>query len=190
MVLTEQGVRFYSTTGQLSSCEVEKETAEKLSQMSSFRSKLLNLHACVNELKDEKHSLAEQLNALKIEHADMVSKLHTFTLEIRKNFEEQWERESQKQREEFGIALKAAEESQSKNTEEITKLKKELEETKGAVLCQICFERRPDCIIFPCSHLLYCRECVTKHKKKGNSRCPTCRGPINSEILCNVNHPS
>jgi len=175
--------------GQLSSCKVEKETAEKLSQLSSFRSKMLNLRECVNELKDEKHFLAEQLNALKMEHAEVVSKFHTFALEIRKNFEEQWERESQKQREEFDKVLKAAEESQSKNIEETEKLKKELEETKGALLCQICFERRPDCIILPCSHLLYCRECVTKHKK-GDSRCPTCRGPINSEILCNVNHPS
>ena len=189
LLTDKQGVHFSSITGQLSSCKIEKETAEKLSQLSSFRSKMLNLRECVNELKDEKHFLAEQLNALKMEHAEVVSKFHTFALEIRKNFEEQWERERQKQREEFDKVLKAAEESQSKNIEETEKLKKELEEAKGALLCQICFERRSDCIILPCSHLLYCRECVTKHKK-GDSRCPTCRGPINSEILCNVNHPS
>ena len=158
--------------------------------MSSIRSQLLNLRECVLELKDEKRFLTEELNTHKMEHAEMVNKVHTFVFGIRKNYEQQWERESQKQREELDQALKAAEESRSKRTEEVVKLKKELEETKGALLCQICFERRRDCIIFPCSHLLYCRKCVAEHKTKNDPRCPTCRGPINSEILCNINHSS
>lgn len=169
---------FLIITGQLSSRTIENEAAENLPQMNSpIRSQLLNLRECLTELKDEKFRLTEQLDAQKLQHAEMVSKIHTSVFEIRKTDKEQWERDRQKQREEFDRVAK-----------EVVELKKELEETKGALFCQICFERRRDCIILPCSHLLYCRLCVAEHRRKGDARCPTCRGPINSEILCNVNH--
>ena len=180
----------FSNAGQLSSCAIEREATEKLSRLSSIQSQLLNLQGCVTELRDEKRFIAEQLNTLNTEHVDLFPKFQDFALEIRRNYEEQWERVTQKHREELDNAVKASEEAQSKSAEEIAKLKKELEESKGALMCQICFTRPRDCIILPCSHLLYCRVCVHEHKSKGDSRCPTCRGTINSEILCNVNHSS
>lgn len=173
--------------GQLSSCKIEKETAETLSRMSAIHSQLRKVRDCVTELRYENRFVTEQLNALKEENAAMFTKLHTFALEIRKSYEEQWERETRKQRVDVENALKVAEESQS-NAEEAAKLRKELEETKGALMCQICFTRPRDCIILPCSHLLYCGVCVNEHKSKGGLRCPACSGTINSEILCNVNH--
>ena len=176
---------FFLLTGQLSSCKLDQEFAEELTQMSCIRSQLLNLRDCAVTLKDETISLTEEVNNLKMEHAEMVDKLQDFDLEIYRKYEQQWKRDSQKQRDEFEKMLKDAE---SKATGENDTLKKELEEIKAALLCQICFVRKRDCIILPCSHLLYCRQCVHEHKNNGNSRCPTCRGPINSEILCNINH--
>ena len=145
--------------------------------MSFIRSQLLNLRECVTELKDEKLRLTEQLNAQKLEHDEMASKLHTTVFKIRERFKEHRKLDSQQQREEL-----------DKAAVQVSKTKMELEETRAGLLCQICFEQRRDCIILPCSHLLYCRKCVAEHKRKGDSRCPTCRGPINSEILCNINH--
>ena len=153
--------------------------------MSCILSQLLNLRDCAVTLKDEKISLTGQVNNLKMEHAEMVGQLQDFDLEIYRKYEQQWKRDSQKQRDEFEKMLK---DTESKATGENDALKKELEETKAALLCQICFVRKRDCIILPCSHLLYCRQCVQEHKNNGDFRCPTCRGTINSEILCNVNH--
>ena len=182
-----KGVCCYLTTGQVSSCKLEEDSAEKLSQLSCIRSQLLNVRDFLTDLKDEKLSLEEQVNRLKTEYTEIVRKLYTFVFEIHQNYAKQWDRDSQKQREEFNKALKEAE---SKPAEEIARLKNELQETKDALLCQICFVRRRDCIIFPCSHLLYCRICLAEHKSKGDSRCPICRGPISSEIMCNINHSS
>ena len=174
--------------GQLSSSKIEKETAVKLSQMSSIRSQLLTLRECAAELKDENLGLKDELNTLRTGQAELDRKHQAALSEIRQSFDVQRELESEKLRKEFELKLKDAEDCDSKSAERIRELEKELEESMGAQLCQICFERPRDCIIMPCTHLLYCRTCVTQHKNKGDSRCPTCRGPISGEILCNVNH--
>lgn len=156
--------------------------------MSSIRSQLLNLQGCAAELKDENRSLKDELNMLKTHQVEMTGAHQASLCEIRQIFNVQREQDCQKLREEFENKLKEAETSDSKSAERVRELEKELEESRGAQLCQICFEQPRDCIIMPCTHLLYCRKCVTEHKKKGDSRCPTCRGPISGEILCNVNH--
>ena len=184
--------------------------------MSSIRFQLINLQECVTELREEICFIIEQLNTLKTEQAalivnfkDEIRKSYEeqmerdrqtqreefnnalkaaeakIVLEVRKNYDEKWERESQKQREEFDNALKEAQQSLSES-KEITKLQKELEETKESLMCQICFTRPRDCIILPCYHLLYCRVCVNEHKRSGDSRCPTCRGTIDKDILCYI----
>ena len=155
--------------------------------MSSIRSQLLALQGCATELKDENLSLKDELNLLKTKQIEMSGRHQASLCEIRHICNVQREQDCQKLREEFEKKLKEAETSDSKSSERIRELEKELEESRAAQLCQICFERPRDCIIMPCTHLLYCRTCVTAHKK-GDSRCPTCRGPISGEILCNVNH--
>ena len=109
---------------------------------------------------------------------------------LKANFSTQRKKDYQQQRDEYEQKLKKAAESESKSAERIRELEKLLEESSNAQLCQICFEHPRDCIIMPCTHLLYCRACVAEHKRSGANRCPTCRGPISGEILCNVNHSS
>jgi len=145
----------------------------------------MNLRECVTELKDEKLFLAEELNTQKIEHAEVTSELTATLNSMQTSFITQRKKDLRNQQEECDRKVKEAE---LKNAERIRELEKELEQSLNAQLCQICFERPRDCIIMPCTHLLYCRTCVTEHKRKGDSRCPTCRGPISGEILCNVNH--
>lgn len=174
--------------GQLPFSKIDKETAVKLTQMSPIRSQLLALRECAAELKDENLALKDELNTLRVGQAELDKKHEAALLELRQYFDDQRELDSEKLRKEFEQRVKDAEESKSKSSERIRELEKELEEAKGGRLCQICFENPRDCIIMPCTHLLYCRTCVAEHKRKGDSRCPTCRGPISGEMLCNVNH--
>ena len=176
-----------SIAGQLSSCKITKEAAENVSQQSSIRCQLLNLGECVNELKDEKRFLAEQLNTYKIEHSGAISTVIATLDRMQRSFTTQQKQELRNQQEECDKKMKQAE---SKSAERIRQLEKELEQTLNAQQCSICFERPRDCIIMPCTHLLYCRTCVSEHKRKGGTRCPACRGPISGEILCNVNNSS
>lgn len=174
--------------GQLPCSKIDKETAVKLTQMSPIRSQLLALRECAAELKDENLALKDELNTLRVGQAESDEKHEAAILELRQYFDGQRELDSEELRKEFEQRVKDAEESKSKSSERIRELEKELEEAKGGRLCQICFENPRDCIIMPCTHLLYCRTCVAEHKRKGDSRCPTCRGPISGEMLCNVNH--
>ncbi|XP_068696848.1 uncharacterized protein [Montipora foliosa] len=155
-----------ASRGQLTSCAIKERADETVS--------IENVTGVIHA----KHLLRKEVSALKRENA-----------EIHKYYQEQLNRNYEKQRIEADKALKAAEESRMRSAEEAAELKRQLEEAKGAVLCQICFTRPRDCIILPCSHFLYCRVCVNEHKSNGDSRCPTCRGTINSEIMCNVYHP-
>lgn len=155
--------------------------------MSSILAQLSTLRECAAELKQEKLVLKDELIRLKMEQAEMTKKHRDALSEIHQNINVQREQECKKLEEEFGKKLKDAEESKLKSAERIRELENELEHSFGAQLCQICFEHPRDCIIMPCTHLLYCRTCVTEHKKKGDGRCPTCRGPISGEILCNIN---
>ena len=186
-VNTEANGFLLSFVGQLSSCKITKEAAENVSQKSSIRRQLLNLRECVNELKDEKRFLTEQMNTYKLQHSEAFSTVITTLDRMQTSFSTRQKQDLKNQQEECDKKMKQAE---SKSAERIRELEKELEQTLNAQQCQICFERPRDCIIMPCTHLLYCRTCVSVHKRKGGSRCPACRGPISGEILCNVNHSS
>lgn len=168
--------------GQLFSCTREKQTTTSMPDMGAIYPQLLTLQRTLSELIKERHFLRKDVTALKKKTAEMITKAQVHTSEFRKRYQEQMVTSYGKQLNDAEKALKAA-------TEEAAQLKKELEETKAALVCQICFSRPRDCILLPCSHLLYCRVCVSEQRKNGDSRCPTCRNTINSEILCNVNHP-
>ena len=155
--------------------------------MSSIRSQLLTLRECVLELKDEKRFLTEELNMQKKEHAETTNKIMTTLGMMQTSFIAQRKKDFLKHEAEYGKKLQRAAESELQSAERVRELEKSLEQALNAQQCQICFERPRDCIIMPCTHLLYCRACVNEHKRRGDSRCPTCRGPISGEILCNVN---
>lgn len=170
--------------GQLSRGQIDKETASKFSQMSYIRSQLSSLVESVTKLKDAKLDLKSQLDILRTAQAVLERnyKLEPTLSEVRQSFEIQRGKVSDELRIEFEQKFKDAEESHMKNNERISQLERELEQSRGSELCQICFERQRNCVIMPCTHLLYCRICVTEHKRKGDSRCPTCRGPICGEL--------
>jgi len=56
-------------------------------------------------------------------------------------------------------------------------LKQALHYEKEKYLCNICYQNQKDCIIEPCRHFAGCKNCSTQL-----SKCPICRGPIESYI--------
>ena len=170
--------------GQLSTGQVDEETALKLAQMSNIRSQLFSLVESATKLKDDNLDLKGELDSLRAAQAvlDRNYQLVPGLSEIRQSFEIQRRQVSDELRTEFEQKFKDAEESNMKNTERIGQLERELEQSRGSELCQICFERQRNCVIMPCIHFLYCGRCITEHKSKGDSRCPTCRGPMNGEL--------
>ena len=128
-----------------SSCRtIEKEVADNLLQKNVVRRQLLDLRECVTELRDEKLRLTEELNAQKVIYDELVNKVYTSMFEIRESFREQQERNDQKLIEEL-----------NKASDEVKTMQRELEEAKGGLLCQICFERRRDCKVNWARYKLY-----------------------------------
>ena len=140
----------------------------------------MNLHECVNRLKDDKCILTEQLIAFETDHAKTADQVMASLCRL-----QEWKDDMRKNQEEFNSKLK---ETEYKSADKIRTLENDLKQSQNAHLCQICFERSRDCIIMPCTHLLYCKSCVTEHKRKDVNRCPSCPGPNSGEILCNINH--
>ena len=138
----------FFVSGQLSSCTREKQTTNSMPRMVSIYPQLLSFQGTLSELIRERQFLRKDVAALKNENAEMITKAQIHTSEFRKRYQEQMVTSYEKERNDAEKALKAA-------TEEAAQLKKELEETKAALVCQICFSRPRDCILLPCSHLLY-----------------------------------
>ena len=58
---------------------------------------------------------------------------------------------------------------------------------ESSALCQICMVRRRNSFILPCSHFVYCGECLERHWEMTKLRqCPMCRGPAHSVIITNL----
>eukprot|EP00210_Caulerpa_lentillifera_P004797 g4579.t1 len=58
---------------------------------------------------------------------------------------------------------------------------------EGSVLCQICMEKKRNSFILPCSHFVYCFECLERHWEINEFRqCPLCRGPAHSVVITNL----
>ena len=58
---------------------------------------------------------------------------------------------------------------------------------ESTALCQICMVRRRNSFILPCSHFVYCGECLERHWEMTKLRqCPMCRGPAHSVIITNL----
>ncbi|KAK2173936.1 hypothetical protein NP493_839g00005 [Ridgeia piscesae] len=43
--------------------------------------------------------------------------------------------------------------------------------------CKVCMERRVDCVLTPCGHVVLCYECAFEIKTNGQN-CPICRSQI------------
>ncbi|XP_065906401.1 baculoviral IAP repeat-containing protein 2-like isoform X2 [Dysidea avara] len=46
-------------------------------------------------------------------------------------------------------------------------------------LCQICYDKKIECIFLPCGHARTCEECATRIKNSGKP-CPYCRKPVST----------
>lgn len=45
--------------------------------------------------------------------------------------------------------------------------------------CQICYSNVRDVVILPCSHFMFCKQCIERHVNTSQARtCPVCRGTI------------
>ncbi|XP_022782765.1 uncharacterized protein LOC111323609 isoform X2 [Stylophora pistillata] len=174
--------------GLLSSCAIEKETAQKLSQMRSIQSKISNMSECVTQLKAEKLRLSEQLGMHKMVQTELRSHYHTAMFEIRETFKEQLERDCTEKREEFEKNLNKVEEPEAESDQKVIDLKMKLEKSRSSVLCQKCTQQPRDCVIMPCGHFLYCRTCVKELMKGSHVKCPSCRRAVTAQLFCNLNH--
>lgn len=47
-----------------------------------------------------------------------------------------------------------------------------------SVICGICYIRRRDCLLLPCSHMSFCTPCIEVLEETGSRTCPMCRGEI------------
>jgi hypothetical protein len=59
------------------------------------------------------------------------------------------------------------------------RMKERLSQEVDSSKCVICFERKRDTVIMPCSHFAVCRDCGSQLK----NRCPICRESISSVKL-------
>ena len=48
-----------------------------------------------------------------------------------------------------------------------------------AGLCQICYDKKIECIFLPCGHARTCEECATRIKNSGQP-CPYCRKSVST----------
>jgi len=46
-------------------------------------------------------------------------------------------------------------------------------------LCQICYDKKIECIFLPCGHARTCEECATRIKNSGHP-CPYCRKSVST----------
>ena len=109
--------------------------------MSYIRSQLFSLVESATKLKDDNLDLKGELDSLRAAQAvlDRNYQLVPGLSEIRQSFEIQRRQVSDELRVEFEQKFKDAEESNMKNTERIGQLERELEQSRGSELCQICF---------------------------------------------------
>ncbi|CAM6100762.1 unnamed protein product [Calypogeia fissa] len=68
---------------------------------------------------------------------------------------------------------------------QVDSLKIDLGREREKSLCNICFDKPRDTLVFSCLHLHFCSSCLQKHQERTNT-CPTCRGFISGKLICNV----
>lgn len=61
----------------------------------------------------------------------------------------------------------------------------ELGQERERSLCNICFDKPRDTLVFSCLHLHFCSACLQKHQERTNT-CPTCRSFISGKLICNL----
>ena len=55
----------------------------------------------------------------------------------------------------------------------------DLGKTTNSGLCQICYDKKIECIFLPCGHARTCEECATRIKNSGKP-CPYCRKSVST----------
>lgn len=68
---------------------------------------------------------------------------------------------------------------------QLDNLQIELGQEKERRLCNICFDKPRDTLVFSCLHLHFCSECLAKHQTRTNT-CPSCRSFISGKLICNL----
>lgn len=79
----------------------------------------------------------------------------------------------------FMMSLMQYEESLSGRTENIIIKTNNIEGNGTIPLCQICYDKKIDCIFLPCGHARTCERCATKIKNSGKP-CPYCRKGVST----------
>ncbi|KAI5080500.1 hypothetical protein GOP47_0004440 [Adiantum capillus-veneris] len=74
--------------------------------------------------------------------------------------------------------VRQMEEVKQQSSDEVQKLRKELEEEKQKSICCICMDKARDTVLIPCMHSQFCLSCIIKHQKANGSACPTCRAKL------------
>ena len=69
--------------------------------------------------------------------------------------------------------------------ETLRKKENELSAAESAMNCNVCQDRRRDCVLMPCMHMHTCFRCIKAIRRSssvGNAKCPICRSTIQGEI--------
>jgi hypothetical protein len=64
----------------------------------------------------------------------------------------------------------------------VSSLEAQLRAERDSRLCQICLDSRANTVILPCTHALYCSECLVSSMRN----CPMCAGPILGKLECRM----
>ena len=161
----------------LHSSPVDRDAVKEISNRNKQSAQILRLSGSLRELKLEQATVTEEMEKLR---STMRTELKVLE-EDSKTKEKESSDMANAYREQIEEYKKKLGEVESENRQ----MKVE-QAMKVSCLCQICFDRKRDCIIMPCTHLLYCRQCLAEHKRKGKNDCPACRGPISGELNCNL----
>jgi E3 ubiquitin-protein ligase BRE1 len=86
---------------------------------------------------------------------------------------------------ELSQELERTQNSTKSLTKELREAKTKIEQQEARHLCGICFERPRDAIVLPCTHFLYCNQCLSENTKN-SKKCPACRSALSGVLLCKL----
>jgi hypothetical protein len=75
--------------------------------------------------------------------------------------------------------LQKESQQRAQETQNVEKLKQEIEKEKDGKLCAICQDRPKTIVLLPCNHMCLCRQCLDRKKWK---ECPICRKRVESNM--------
>ena len=165
------------------SCSVDQKTVKHISRKNEECKRVQLLNERLQQLRLELHDVNDRVeNMRQVQAAELRKLEETFFAKIETDVSTALREQKVQHKQEMEKAAAKRSAAEIK----ISELKEDVAQAKNRHLCQICFDHVRDCMIMPCTHLLYCRRCVAQYKSTGKNRCPACRGPINGEINCNL----